>query len=60
LVTRNQDAGRLLQFYWATIAECVPPETIMEALSASGLTEVGRKKTGSMLSDYYALRPAAL
>ena len=28
--TRNPDAGKLLQFYWATIAECVPPETIME------------------------------
>ena len=57
LLTRNQDAGRLMKFYWATIAECVPPETIMEALSASGLTEVGRKRTGSMLSDYYALKP---
>jgi hypothetical protein len=32
----------------------------MEALSASGLTEVGRKSTGSMLSDYYALKPVAL
>ncbi|HKQ36565.1 MAG TPA: class I SAM-dependent methyltransferase, partial [Verrucomicrobiae bacterium] len=27
LFTRNPNAGRLLQFYWATIAECVPPET---------------------------------
>ena len=60
LLMRNHDAGRLVQFYWATIAECVPPETIMEALSASGLTEVGRKRTGSMLSDYYALKPTAL
>jgi demethylmenaquinone methyltransferase / 2-methoxy-6-polyprenyl-1,4-benzoquinol methylase len=56
-VTRNPDAGRLLQFYWATIAECVPPETIMESLSAAGLTEVGRKRTGSMLSDYFAVKP---
>jgi demethylmenaquinone methyltransferase / 2-methoxy-6-polyprenyl-1,4-benzoquinol methylase len=57
-ITRNPDAGRLLQFYWATIAECVPPETIMESLSAAGLTEVGRKRTGSMLSDYFAVKPA--
>jgi len=55
--TRNLDAGRLLQFYWATIAECVPPETVMESLSAAGLTEVARKRTGSMLSDYFALKP---
>src|SRR5687767_6950 len=59
LLTRNDDAARLMKFYWATIAECVPPETIMEALSASGLTEVGRKRTGSMLSDYYGLKPTA-
>jgi len=58
-VTRNPDAGKLLQFYWATIAECVPPETIMESLSAAGLTEVGRKRTGSMLSDYFALKAPA-
>ena len=56
--TRNADAGKLLKFYWATIAECVPPETIMESLSAAGLTEVARKRTGSMLSDYFALKPA--
>lgn len=58
LFTRNPDAGRLMQFYWATIAECVPPETIMESLSAAGLTEVARKRTGSMLSDYSAIKPA--
>jgi len=57
LFTRNPDAGKLLQFYWATIVECVPPETIMESLSAAGLTEVVRKRTGSMLSDYLALKP---
>jgi len=57
LITRNPEAGTLLQFYWATIAECVPPETIMESLSAAGLTEVVRKRTGSMLSDYFALKP---
>jgi demethylmenaquinone methyltransferase/2-methoxy-6-polyprenyl-1,4-benzoquinol methylase len=56
--TRSPDAGKLLQFYWATIAECVPPETIMESLSAAGLTEVARKRTGSMLSDYFALKPS--
>ena len=59
LFTRNPDASKLLQFYWATIAECVPPETIMESLSAAGLTEVGRKRTGSMLSDYFALKPTS-
>ena len=56
LLTRNEDAGRLLKFYWATIAECVPPETITAALAESGLTEVNRRKTGSLLSDYSAVK----
>lgn len=58
LFTGNKEAGRLMKFYWATIAECVPPQTILSALQESGLTEVSRKKTGSLLSDYTALKPA--
>jgi demethylmenaquinone methyltransferase/2-methoxy-6-polyprenyl-1,4-benzoquinol methylase len=57
LVTRSRDAGRLLKFYWATIAECVPPEIIVAALSSSGLTQVERRKTASLLSDYFAVKP---
>lgn len=60
LFTGNAEAGRLLEFYWATIAECVPPEMILQALSRAGLAEVGRKKTGSMLSDYSARKPGAV
>ena len=58
LMTGNRDAGRLLQFYWATIAECVPPETILETLAASGLVQVERRRTGSLLSDYFGVKPA--
>jgi demethylmenaquinone methyltransferase / 2-methoxy-6-polyprenyl-1,4-benzoquinol methylase len=56
VMTGNEEAGRLMKFYWATIAECVPPQTILSALTSSGLTEVNRRKTGSMLSDYSARR----
>ena len=58
LATGNPDAGRLLQFYWATIAECVPPQTILSALTGSGFTQVERRRMGSMLSDYFALKQA--
>lgn len=58
LLTGNPDAGRLLKFYWATIAECVPPETIMAALTSSGATQVERRKTGSLLSDYFGIKAA--
>jgi demethylmenaquinone methyltransferase / 2-methoxy-6-polyprenyl-1,4-benzoquinol methylase len=57
LLTRNHEAGQLLKFYWATIAECVPPSTILEALASSGLVETKRKRTGGMLSDYSGRKP---
>lgn len=57
-VTGDAEAGRLIQFYWATIAECVPPATIVAVLSASGLTNVERRRTGSLLSDYLGIKPA--
>jgi demethylmenaquinone methyltransferase/2-methoxy-6-polyprenyl-1,4-benzoquinol methylase len=56
LMTGQDESGRLMKFYWATIAECVPPQEIVAALEASGLTQVDRRKTGSMLSDYSAVK----
>lgn len=56
LFTRTSETGTLLRFYWTTIEECVPPATILGALEASGLKEVNRRTTGSLLSDYMARR----
>lgn len=56
-ITRNPDAGRLLQFYWATIAECVPPKTILDAIALSGFSQVQRTQTCRLFSDYSALKP---
>jgi demethylmenaquinone methyltransferase / 2-methoxy-6-polyprenyl-1,4-benzoquinol methylase len=56
IFTRTPETGKLLQFYWTTIEECVPPATILQALEASGLKEVKRRTTGSLLSDYMACR----
>jgi demethylmenaquinone methyltransferase / 2-methoxy-6-polyprenyl-1,4-benzoquinol methylase len=58
LFTGNGESGKLMKFYWATIAECVPPDDILAALRGSGLADVNRKKTGSLLSDYSAARAA--
>jgi demethylmenaquinone methyltransferase / 2-methoxy-6-polyprenyl-1,4-benzoquinol methylase len=57
LFTSGPEAGRLIEFYWATIAECVSPKTIVDALTAAGLTEVERRKLGGMLNDYLAQNP---
>jgi demethylmenaquinone methyltransferase / 2-methoxy-6-polyprenyl-1,4-benzoquinol methylase len=56
LAGRGQEAVRMMDYYWATIAECVPPERILEALRGIGFSEVQRRTTGPLLSDYLAVR----
>jgi len=58
VITRNPDASKLMKFYWATIVECVPPQTILEALKVGGFAEVACCTTGSFLNDYSATKPA--
>lgn len=50
--------ARLMEYYWATIAECVPPEAILHALDSEGFEGAQRKTTGPILSEYVAGRPA--
>jgi demethylmenaquinone methyltransferase / 2-methoxy-6-polyprenyl-1,4-benzoquinol methylase len=50
-------SAEMIEYYWATIAGCVPPEQILEALGAAGMERVRRATTGPMLSDYLATRP---
>ena len=52
LVTRNPEAGKLMEYYWATIAECVPPPAILEALRAAGFERPERRCCGPILSEY--------
>jgi demethylmenaquinone methyltransferase/2-methoxy-6-polyprenyl-1,4-benzoquinol methylase len=53
---RNQSTAQLMKYYWATIAECVPPPVILSALTAQGFGEVQRTTTGPILSEYTARR----
>jgi demethylmenaquinone methyltransferase/2-methoxy-6-polyprenyl-1,4-benzoquinol methylase len=53
---RSPEAPRLLQYYWATIAECVPPQTILAALSRAGFSSVERRTHAGVLSEYLALK----
>jgi demethylmenaquinone methyltransferase/2-methoxy-6-polyprenyl-1,4-benzoquinol methylase len=53
---RNQATARLVEYYWATIAECVPPQVILSALQSQGFRDVRRTTTGPLLSDYAAVR----
>ena len=56
--TNSQELRELLKYYWATIAECVPPAEITEALRQVAFANVERRRFGPVLNDYYARKTA--
>jgi len=58
LGTCSAQAELLMKYYWDTIAECVPPETILAVLRASGFVDVERRVRGGLLSEYMGVKPA--
>lgn len=54
----SAQAELLMKYYWDTIAECVPPETILAVLRASGFVAVERRVRGGLLSEYMGVKPA--
>ena len=55
---RSGQAGLLMKYYWATIAECVSAETILAVMRESGFVDVDRKVFGGILSEYVGRKPA--
>ena len=59
LVTRvgtgSRPAARLMEYYWDTIENCVPPEVILDALRQAGF-EARRTVFGALLSEYVGSR----
>jgi demethylmenaquinone methyltransferase/2-methoxy-6-polyprenyl-1,4-benzoquinol methylase len=48
-----------MKYYWDTIAECVPAETIVAVMRESGFVDVGRRVYGGILSEYVGRKPTA-
>ena len=57
LRTRHADTQKLWEYYWDTIAECVPPETIVSALRQTGFVDVAHRMLFGCLSEYMARKP---
>ncbi|HJX16733.1 MAG TPA: class I SAM-dependent methyltransferase [Acidiferrobacterales bacterium] len=57
LVARHAETARLMEYYWDTIAACVPPETILAALTRAGFTNVRRQTDLGIFSAYLGTRP---
>jgi demethylmenaquinone methyltransferase/2-methoxy-6-polyprenyl-1,4-benzoquinol methylase len=46
----------LMEYYWETIEQCVPPDVILGALKAAGFSQVERRVEIGMMSEYTAVR----
>lgn len=58
LARRSSDAQTLMQYYWDTIDACVPPQRILEELTAAGFENVQRRVQFGMFSEYTGVKPA--
>jgi demethylmenaquinone methyltransferase/2-methoxy-6-polyprenyl-1,4-benzoquinol methylase len=57
LTFRNEPAQLLMKFYWDTIDQCVPPETILDVLRKTGFVDVKLQRTYVMINEYTATKP---
>lgn len=53
---RSADTELLMKYYWDTIEHCVPPATILQALTRVGLTGVERHVVLGIFSEYTAVK----
>ena len=57
VVSRHRDTPELMRYYWDTIAACVAPVAIMQALGAAGFVAVDRHVELGIFSQYRARKP---
>lgn len=57
MVTRHQETARLMEYYWDTIAACVPPETILAAFARAGFADVQCHTELGIFSAYTGVKP---
>lgn len=58
LSTGHPEAKRMMDYFWDTIEQCVPPDVILGALAHAGFS-AERSVTGGVLSQYLATATAA-
>ncbi len=54
---RSPETEKLMCYYWETIEQCVPPATILEAMSSIGLKTPQRQVIMSVFSEYSGIKP---
>ena len=58
VVAGQRDTAKLWRYYWDTIEACIPPESVLAALSAAGFEDVKRHVELGIFSEYSAVKPA--
>jgi len=58
LSTGSAEAELLMQYYWDTIAHCVPPDMILGVLRSSGFVDIEHRVRGGLLSEYIGSKSA--
>jgi demethylmenaquinone methyltransferase / 2-methoxy-6-polyprenyl-1,4-benzoquinol methylase len=53
---RSADSKVLMRYYWDTIEQCVPPDTIVNALKATGLEQSQRAVVLGIFSEYTGVK----
>lgn len=59
LSTGSGPAELLMKFYWDTIDQCVPPETILDVLRRNGFVDLKRRVYCGFMSEYVAVKAGA-
>jgi demethylmenaquinone methyltransferase/2-methoxy-6-polyprenyl-1,4-benzoquinol methylase len=54
--TRSPEARRLFHYYWETIQNCVPPQTILCALEDAGFATAERNVVLGIFSEYLGVK----
>jgi demethylmenaquinone methyltransferase/2-methoxy-6-polyprenyl-1,4-benzoquinol methylase len=55
-VIGNKDLKTLMRYYWDTVEQCVPPESILSALRDAGFADVKRNVEYGVFSEYSGVR----
>jgi demethylmenaquinone methyltransferase / 2-methoxy-6-polyprenyl-1,4-benzoquinol methylase len=56
ITTGSEPAQLLMKFYWDTIDQCVPPDTILDVLRRNGFVDLKRRVWCGFLSEYVAVK----
>lgn len=55
-LTGGAGSGRMMEYFWDTIENCVSPVEIVAALREAGFSDARRRVTGGVLSEYIGTR----